>query len=137
MSGGSWEYVMGYTTESDTVGGLSEITTIYPDFYSNNIYEKYYDKYSNAAIYDYTNRILGDATGEMGPFAIEKDPDGSSRYKSSWYRCMTSPLNPSSPWYAYGGYYNNGSNSGLFAFFGMDGSTFDFYSFRIVLSPKN
>lgn len=23
--------------------------------------------------------------GEMGPFGSEKDPDGSSRYKTSWY----------------------------------------------------
>ena len=41
---------------------------------------KYYDVYPNSN--NYNKRILGDATGELGPFYDEKDPDGYFRNKS-------------------------------------------------------
>ena len=41
MSGGAWEYVMGYNVNMSTVGGNSGLTSIYEDFFNNNHWEKY------------------------------------------------------------------------------------------------
>ena len=97
MSGGAWEYVMGYTTGATTVGGTSGITNLYSNFFSNSSYSKYWDKYTLTAETNYNNRILGDATGEMGPFGSEKDPDGGTRNKSSWYKDYAYLVSSSTP----------------------------------------
>ena len=70
-SGGGWEYVMGYTTKASTVGGSSEITSIHSDFFANSNWNKYYDRYVSTKLTEYNHRILGDATGELGPFGTE------------------------------------------------------------------
>lgn len=33
----------------------------------------------------WNNRILGDATGEMGPFYYYEDMDGIKKYHNNWY----------------------------------------------------
>ena len=49
-------------------------------------YKDYLDKYSaNSTLYSYSNRILGDATREMGPFYYYDDTDSYRRVHSSWY----------------------------------------------------
>ena len=61
--------------DKDT-SGITEITNgyDYPD-------SKYYDVYKYGTDYtNYTRRILGDATGELGPF-VEVD----YTYMGSWY----------------------------------------------------
>ena len=135
MSGGSWEYVVGYTTRASTVGGKSEITSIYQDFFSNIIYTKYWDKYTSTTNTQFNNRILGDATGEMGPFGSENDPDGVSRYKSSWYKGLAGFANTTSPLFERGGGSLLGTEAGAFAFSFASGITNSRYSFRIVLTP--
>ena len=135
MSGGSWEYVMGYTTGATTVGGTSGITSLYPNFFSNSTYSKYWDKYTSTANTNYNNRILGDATGEMGPFGNEKDPDGATRYKSSWYKDFSNVITSSYPWFERGGSLSNGTESGIFTFFYGVGECEAPFSYRIVLAP--
>ena len=135
MAGGAWEYVAGYTTGASTVGGTSGITSIYQDFFTNSTYTKYWDKYTSTTNTQYNNRILGDATGEMGPFGSEKDPDNNSRYKSSWYGDYASFAFSSGPWFARGGNWGYGTGSGAFAFGSNSGTTNTLYSFRIVLTP--
>ena len=137
MSGGAWEYVMGYTTGASTEGGTSKITTIYPDFLTNSSWSKYYDKYTatSTAWTEYNNRILGDATGEMGPFASTADPDGNSRYKSSWYQDYAHFVGSSQPWFYRGGYYIHGVEAGSFAFNHRPGGVHSTISFRLVLAP--
>ena len=135
MSGGAWEYVMGYTSNASTVGGSSQITTIYTDFYTNNGYQKYYDKYSSTLEFDYNNKILGDATGEFGPFFSELDPDKSGRYKSSWYHNYSFFANSSYPWFLRGGDWVGGSTAGGFAFNSHAGAPYSSMTFRIVLAP--
>ena len=135
MAGGSWEYVAGYTTGASTVGGSSEITSIYQDFFTNSTYTKYWDKYTSTTNTQYNNRILGDATGEMGPFGSEKDPDNSSRQKSSWYGDLAHFANSSDPWFIRGGNWSHGTDSGAFAFHSHSGTTDTDYSFRVVLAP--
>ena len=135
MSGGAWEYVMGYTTKATTEDGTSGITSLYSNFFSDNTYSKYWDKYTSTANTNYNNRILGDATGEMGPFGSELDPDGSTRYKSSWYKDYAYFANSSNPWFDRGGDWSNGTEAGSFAFYNSTGGTFAYISFRIVLAP--
>ncbi len=135
MSGGAWEYVMGYTTKATTVGGSSGITSLYPNFFSDSTYTKYWNKYASTVNTNYNNRILGDATGEMGPFGSEKDPDGSTRYKSSWYKDYAYFVHSSYPWFVRGGHWSNGTEAGSFAFSLSTGGTYTSISFRVVLAP--
>ncbi len=135
MSGGAWEYVMGYTTKATTVGGASGITSLYPNFFSDSTYSKYWDKYTSTVNTNYSNRILGDATGEMGPFGSELDPDGSTRYKSSWYKDYAYFADSSYPWFDRGGGWSSGAEAGSFVFGSSTGGTNTSLSFRIVLAP--
>ena len=135
MSGGAWEYVAGYTTGASTVGESSEITSLYSNFFTDSTYTKYWDKYTSTTNTNYNYRLLGDATGEMGPFGSEKDPNGTSRYKSSWYGDYAYFVHSSSPWFIRGGGWSGGSVSGAFAFSSNAGGTNTYYSFRVVLSP--
>ena len=135
MSGGVWEYVMGYTTGATTVGGSSGITSLYPNFFSNSAYSKYWDRYTSTVNTNYNNRILGDATGEMGPFGSEKDSDNNTRYKSSWYKDHAWFANYSGNLLLRGGGWHDGTSTGVFAFNGNSGGTNTNISFRIVLAP--
>ncbi len=137
MSGGAWEYVMGYTTAANTVGGSSGITSIYQDFFENANWKKYYDSYESTVNTQYNNRILGDATGEMGPFASNKDPDQTSRPRSSWYKDYAGFVNSTAPWIDRGGGWYNGTSAGIFTFGSSTGEVFNNISFRLVLAPSN
>ena len=72
----------------------------------------------------------------MGPFGSEKDPDGGTRNKSSWYGDYAYFVDSSSPWFLRGGSWYNGSASGAFAFNNNPGVTNITNSFRIVLTPR-
>jgi len=59
------------------------------DFKSDGIEiprKKYYDEYHFSLVEDsYNRRILGDATGEIGPFFSKIYANNQQRYISSWY----------------------------------------------------
>ena len=133
MSGGTWEYVMGYTTGATTVGGSSDITSLYSNFFSDSSYLKYWDKYTTTVNTNYNNRILGDAVGEMGPFQSEKTSDGTNRIKSSWYGDHANFADLYGPWLIRSGYWNYGSEAGAFAFGHYTGDILN-CSYRIVLA---
>ena len=135
MSGGAWEYVMGYTTGASTVGGSSGITDLYANFFSDTTYTKYWDKYISTSVTNYNNRILGDATGEMGTFGSKVDPDGGTRYKSSWYGDYSTFTNVSASWFSRGSSWNDGTATGVFAFGNYTGNTYRYIGYRIVLTP--
>ncbi len=139
MSGGAWEYVMGYNTSANTVGGDSELTNIYGDFFTNSTWDKYYEKYSNEVVdaSKYQNGLLGDATREMGPFGTVKDPDGNTRYRTSWYGDYAYFVYPVAPWFIRGGVWNVGVVSGIFAFSRVSGGVDTTLSFRVVLAPQS
>ena len=112
MSGGAWEYVAGYSNGKTGSSGLTP----------TNYDSKYFDVYSGTT---YTSRILGDATGEMGPFNSQ----------NSWYADNSSFINTSYPWFVRGSLYNNGVLAGQFSFGKTNGANNASYGFRIVLTP--
>ena len=136
MSGSSRESVMGYTTAATTDN--SEITILYSNFFGNTAYTKYWDRYTSTSQTNFNNRILGDATGEMGPFFSEIDPNGKTNNKSSWYNDLASFTPSHRPWFSRGGVWSIGINAGIFNYYHSNGgSDAGSYSFRIVLTPNN
>jgi len=133
MSGGTWEYVMGYNRQASSVGGSSGLTSIYGDFFSSTEWEKYYDSYSNTTETVYTGRILGDATGEMGPFFKVTAPNGTAYHNSGWYNDYGYFPTVAGPWFRRGGAWNDGSTSGIFTFYYNAGGNTGI-SFRVVLA---
>ena len=154
MSGGAWESVMGvqqdengdpitgrnnlynsgfngklYNPNSDTnIGNDPSVVNI------SNGYEwpdrKYYDLYAYGSYStDFQRRILGDATGEMGPFTSMQ----STRI-GSWYSSHSFFVTPNSSWLPRGGTFFLWNESSIFVF-GYFPSGVDNYTFRIILTP--
>ena len=103
--------------------------------------EKYYDKYNyiNQPTTTFFNRrILGDATGELGPFGIFSDYANVS----SWHSINMNFINTNSPWFSRGYFYESGSLAGLTSGNTQYGSGLVFgqnkntnATFRIILTP--
>lgn len=129
MSGGSWEYVMGASISENT-DDKSEIITLYSDFFTSDGWRKYHDTYTSSIHSNYGNRILGDATGEMGPFQ-------STPYLTSWYNDYAVFADSNQyGWFHRGANYTYGLGAGIFSFgYYSGGSDAKDNAFRIVLSP--
>ena len=128
MSGGAWEYVSSYITGKFGSSGFNTTTLA-------NYDSKYFDVYNaSSAISTYQYRILGDATGEMGPFKQYLDGDNNSRYHSSWYGDHSYFVDSSYPWFSRGGHYTYGVLSGAFYFGRYTGGAYSYGGFRLVLS---
>ncbi len=136
LNGGAIEYTTGYTTSANSIGGSSGITLLYSDFFTNKQWEPYYDKYTAKNNTQYNNRILGDATGEMGPIgqATVSSADNVVRPFTSWYYDCFCFVTNTGPWFRRGGHVNNGAIAGIVAADGNDGAATDGISFRIVLA---
>ena len=157
MSGGIWEYTMGVmlnqnsipmsgrnsiynsgfngpfgcsTCDGDT-SGLIELINGY-DFPDRKYYDIY--SYSSLELDQYKIRILGDATGEMGPFNTKINLT-QTRQIGSWHDDEGWSLDISNPWYHRGGSWVNSSGSGVFAAGGEPGRNNSGVGFRIVLTP--
>ena len=156
MSGGAWDYVMGVmldqdgkpmsgrnslynsgfngkfgssTSDSDT-SGLISLTNGY-DFPE----KKYYDTYAyDASNQRFQRKILGDATGEMGPFANATYLT-KTRQISSWYTDHANLVYSVNPWFYRGAAYSDGLNAGVLAFNDTNGTVYGYISFRLVLTP--
>ena len=143
MSGGSWDMVMGVMLDSSNTtpcsgrnetfnsgfnGPYCEVTGFKTNGISFPTNQKYYDIYPHAP-YDilFTRRILGDATGELGPF-------GNDWRASSWYGNVAQHIWKGYPWFIRGGLLEFGKASGIFAFQQYNGSNDSLFAFRIVLS---
>jgi hypothetical protein len=124
MSGAAYEYMASYVSGNP---GSSRFTL---EDVAKEEYSKYlevYDSDSLTSSTPYKYRILGDATGELAPFA-------SGGY-SYWYSDQASFTTSYSPWFVRG-YQGSGSQyAGIFAFYSRNGAEADMISFRIVLSP--
>ena len=152
MSGGSWEYVMGVMLNSNdanakpcsgrdathnsgfngpycyTSGSLTNGVSNFPTD------TRYYDTYGHSADdEDYNRRILGDATGEMGPFT-DRRYGSQTRHVGSWHDDEAWFVYPGWPWFVRGYHFSVGSGAGVFTFGAAYGSAYDGVSFRVVLS---
>ncbi len=121
MSGGAEEAIMGYTTGATTKYGNSGFTdSTFPE-------NKYVDIYISTVYTQYSKRILGDATGEMGPFYADSGVLGS------WYDDYAGMVNNNTPWFMRGGdgVADKNNRNGIFTFQNFNGNNTK--SFRIVL----
>ncbi len=137
MSGGGWEYVMGYNNQTTKPDVQNEITKNYPEFFTDDKWKKYYDSYTAAMNNNlqYNNRILGDATGEMGPFGQEQAPNQTSFVVSSWYKDYAYFVGSTSHWFIRSAVWHDGTYSGIFSFSAGTGEMGISHSFRLVLTP--
>lgn len=155
MSGGTWEYVMGVLLDEsgnlisgksslkhsgfngvlscpDCDGDTSGILLItngynWPD-------KKYYDTYLYSTTFDsFGRRILGDATGEMGPVYPLNETNAKTTI-SSWYQDRASMIDNTAPLAERGGSNWDGVRAGLFSFLAAYGYVAE-RTFRIVLTP--
>ena len=128
MSGGANEYMA--ALRSETYGSSGFDTTTLKTYNS-----KYYDVYDGTSTEKtYSKRILGDATGEMGPFYYYQESDGSKFNHNRWYADHAYFADSSGPWFRRGGYYRDGVDAGQFNFFDYDGGAYSFIDFRLVLT---
>ena len=129
MSGGTNEYMAAYMSGQL---GSSDITP-------TNYNSKYFDVYNaSSTITSYQYRILGDATGEMGPFTTLKSSGSKGdkvAYASSWYTSHSSFIDSSNPWSGRGGSYYDGVLAGIFDFHRLVGTNANNLGFRLVLTP--
>ena len=98
MSGGAHEYMASYRSGTMGSSGFTTTTIATAD------YTKYLDIYSGSStVNSYQYRILGDATGEMGPFKNYLDGDNNLRWHNSWYADNSDFVDSSYPWFFRGG----------------------------------
>ena len=129
MSGGTWEYMSSHVSSNAGSSGFS-ISTL------TNYESKYFDIYSDSSTYTaYQYRILGDATGEMGPFNTFLYENNSTRYHSSWHGDYSYFVGSSYPWFHRGGQNKYSVLAGTFYFDYYSGENHDGIGFRIVLAP--
>ncbi len=131
MSGGAWEYTASYRSGTYGSSGFNQASL------ENTYNSKYYDSYNaSSAVTTYQHMILGDATGEMGPFKYFKDGDNVERYHNSWYNNSSYFAEPSNPWLARGGCYTDGVHAGQFVFVRFSGGMDAYGGSRLVLAPS-
>ncbi|MCI8669582.1 MAG: hypothetical protein HFI34_08705 [Lachnospiraceae bacterium] len=152
MSGGAWEYVMGVMLNSTNsipcsgrdatsnsgfngpycnVGQTDSLKNGVSNFPTDT---RYYDTYAYSTVdEEYNRKILGDATGEMGPFT-DRTYGSQVRQVGSWHDDEAWFVWSWYPWFYRGARFDHGSNGGVLAFGNMYGSSLLGRSFRIVLS---
>ncbi len=149
MSGGTDELVMGVMLNKSNINPLSgENSTNNSGFngeYSDGNSKidgidfpdkKYYDAYLYGKTEsNHSRRILGDATGEMGPFVEDQSNSAYENFTSSWYRDRVWMIPSRWPWFRRGADPWYGVSAGIFMSDRFNGSAIDYLSFRIVLSP--
>ncbi len=131
MSGGAWEYMAAYRKNSvdGNKSGFSE------EEITEQISQGYIDEYTDSTITSYNKRILGDATGEMGPFYSYFERNGTPYYHSSWYGDHAQFASVTGPWFYRSGCFSDGGIAGQFYFNGNTGEAYSVRGFRLVLSP--
>ena len=128
MSGGAYEYMASYISGNLGSSGFTTATLA-------NYNAKYFDVYNaSSSINTYQYRILGDATGEMGPFQQYLDGDNSSRWHSSWYSDHSYFVDSINPWFDQGGSNYGGGLAGQFSFTRTGGGVNIIVGSRIVLT---
>ena len=151
LSGGSWEYVMGVMLSSDNITPCSGRNETFHSGFNGPYCDvgqtsskidgknfptdsRYYDVYDYAKVDErYDRRILGDATGEMGPFVDRTYTNSRVRQISSWYADEAWFVSSALSWFCRGHTFHGGSGAGVFAFSYNAGSVNVYDSYRIIL----
>ncbi len=129
MSGGAYEQVAAFI---DGTPGESGFTI---DELNKYISENYIDKYNkNSTATSFNYRILGDATGELGPFYRYHDVSVNNNFHNSWYSDTSIFIETGSPCFGRGGSPSNGVIGGILAFRRRAGVKGSNYGFRLALS---
>lgn len=140
LSGGAWEYVAGYITNADSYissfGSSFANTTDYTDPDVEEISTKYVTAYPYTNITEATNRTdfrtnfkttrYGDAILETGSMA---------HTTGAWFSDYSSFPYSSYPFFERGGYVDNNTGAGVFAFGSWEGDATEMVSWRVVLVP--
>ena len=128
MAGGAHEYMASYSVVGSS--GFNATTIAQYD-------AKYFDQYNaSSGEQTYQYRILGDATGEMGPFVDYKDGDANSRHHNQWYGDNSYFVQSSNPWFLRGGGYADGVLAGQFHFARNTGGADTRFGSRLVLAAN-
>lgn len=132
MAGGIREYVAAYV-ENGSMSGQK--------FKNGDLeaYAKYFDVYkADSTATSYENRILGDATGELGNFYTYTASyrDATVKNHSLWYSDVAIFPSVANAWFVRGGGAKEYEESGIFAFNSSAGMNAGDAGFRIVLSPQ-
>ncbi|MEI3390627.1 MAG: hypothetical protein V8R30_03165 [Clostridia bacterium] len=124
MSGGAWEYVAAYVNNGNSNLTNYGSSLVNGDAKTKNVYNK-------ASSDNNTNNYNANS-GKYGDAVYETSANGNSN-SSSWYGdCSNFPYT-SFPFFIRGGFYDNGTDAGVFSFDGNDGYSHSNDSFRPVL----
>ncbi len=141
MNGSAWEYTASVMLNNTNTAPLYESSGLNATDLSD---EKYYDVYNynnpTATSGAYSLRILGDATGEMGPFGDKWSVGRFSSYYTDWMMFVIYNSSYHYSWFMRGGEHRYGTYSGIFTSIGWNGSAGSdnpCRGFRVVLAPKS
>ncbi len=131
LAGGSWEYMASVISSKAD----AEIPAYGSSGFDDASFPKdkeYFDLYGyNTSSTNYTNRILGDATGELGPFGLD-----SGRPYSSYYSDLAFFPVVNSSWFRTAGIGTDTYLIGIGGFTTNQGAGSKEESFRVVLAPQ-
>lgn len=128
MSGGAYEYVM------SNISSVTSNYTFYPS--TSGFSTSWYignQKYVNTYAYDVDNEINQTAynRGRLGDATVEVLL--STGGTGGWYSDYAHFSNSIYAWFERGGYYDNGSGTGLFYFYSNSGANYGVATSRMAL----
>ena len=124
MSGGAWEYVAAYVNNGNSSLTSYGSSLVNGDAKTKNVYSK--------GSSDSRDNNYSANSGKYGDAVYETSANGNSR-SSSWYGDYSSFPDTSYPFFWRGGYYIDGTDTGVFSFDDNSGSSNSAGSFRPVL----
>ena len=137
MSGGAWEYVMGYYNEYVGSSGFSsnELSLI-GSKHITRYYTAQEDLLDGTGV-DYDLTIYGDAINETSANAHRRSPSNPiGAILNSWYYDYSNfPYIPGAPWFLLGGAWSQSSRGGIFALTAAHGGRYWDGTFRPILTP--
>ena len=124
MSGGAWEYVAAYVNNGNSNLTNYGSSLVNGDAKTKNVYSK--------GSSDSRDNNYSANSGKYGDAVYETSANGNSS-SSSWYGDYSYFPYAGNPFFLRGGYYNNGTNAGVFSFDCSYGDSNSGHSFRPVL----
>ena len=119
MSGGAYEYVMGYYSEASSTWGAAVNGDFAGFSFSGKPDSKYYNDYT-------TTNLLTECNGGVCY-------GHASSETSMWYSDNGFHVTANNPWFRRGGDYQFGIGSGVFGLLNYSGGAYSNYSFRSVI----